>query len=155
MDYGKRGTGGQSEIGKSHSECCAGAVEVVGTKNVKQLAPQDMFANEQQKSLSGEDQAISVEVQVLGRKYPILCSPKSKAALLAAVSYLDRRLEEMRAPDDQPLQARDRIVMTIAINLANELLAASAQPKQPRNSWQTKLDVFASDLEKAVDQRQK
>ena len=62
--------------------------------------------------------AIQLEVTLLGREYKVACRPDEKAELLAAVSYLDSKMREIR--DTAKVTGVEKIAVMAALNIADE-----------------------------------
>ena len=65
-----------------------------------------------------------INVSILDRDYRLACEPVQKPALLAAVSYVDRKMREIH--DSSKVIGNDRIAVLAALNIANELLSGHA-----------------------------
>jgi len=61
-----------------------------------------------------------VEVNIMGREFTIACPPEERDSLLSAVSYLDKKMCDIR--DSGKVVGVERIAMMAALNLAHELL---------------------------------
>jgi cell division protein ZapA len=61
-----------------------------------------------------------VEVNIMGREFTIACPPEERDSLLSAVSYLDKKMCDIR--DAGKGVGVERIAMMAALNLAHELL---------------------------------
>ncbi len=61
-----------------------------------------------------------VEVNIMGREFTIACPPEERDSLLSAVSYLDKKMCDIR--DAGKVVGAERIAMMAALNLAHELL---------------------------------
>ena len=67
-----------------------------------------------------DDQAVQLDVTILGREYRIGCRESERDALMQAVAHLDTRMREIR--DGGKVSAVDRIAVMAALNIANDLL---------------------------------
>lgn len=65
-----------------------------------------------------------VEVNIMGREFTIACPPEQREGLLNAVSYLDKKMCDIR--DSGKIVGAERIAMMAALNLAHELLTTHA-----------------------------
>lgn len=65
-----------------------------------------------------------VDVAILGRDYSLACPPAEKAALLAAVREVDRRMLAIKGSGKG--LSNERIAVMAAIQIANELLTMRA-----------------------------
>ncbi len=61
-----------------------------------------------------------VTVHILDREYLIACTPEERDGLLAAASYLDGKMREVRAAARAP--GAERIAVLAALNIAHELV---------------------------------
>ena len=64
------------------------------------------------------DNTTAVKVSILGKEYPIACSPKEKDELLASAQYLDQKMREIR--DQGRIVGLDKIAIMAALNIAHE-----------------------------------
>ena len=65
----------------------------------------------------------TLEIQLLGKDYRVVCAPEERDGLLAAVSFLDERLKSIQ--DKAPKTSRasgERTAVMAALNIAHELL---------------------------------
>jgi cell division protein ZapA len=67
-----------------------------------------------------DDNAVTLEVAILGRPYKVACREGERSELLEAVDLLDARMREIR--DAGRTGGVDRIAVMAALNIANELL---------------------------------
>ena len=65
-------------------------------------------------------QVKAVNVNIMGREFSIACPEDEREGLLAAVSYLDKKMCDIR--DAGKVVGNERIAMMAALNLAHELL---------------------------------
>lgn len=66
-----------------------------------------------------------VKVNILGKEYPIACSPDEQHDLLVAARDLDSRMRKIR--DSGRIIGTERIAVLAALNLAYELQIAQAE----------------------------
>lgn len=66
----------------------------------------------------------SVDVSIMGREFAIACPESERDGLLAAVSYLDKKMCDIR--DAGKVVGAERIAMMAALNLAHELLTTKS-----------------------------
>ena len=71
-----------------------------------------------------EDNAVTLDVSILGRPYRVACKDSERAELLQAVQFLDARMREIR--DASKLSGAERIAVMAAFNIAHELQRAKA-----------------------------
>jgi cell division protein ZapA len=63
-----------------------------------------------------------VDVSIMGREFRVSCTDDEYDALMSAVSYLDRKMREIR--DSGKVIGVERIAIMAALNIAHELLTA-------------------------------
>jgi cell division protein ZapA len=83
-------------------------------------------------------EAAPVAINILDREFLIGCTPEERPGLLAAASYLDGKMREVRGA--ARMQSIDRIAVLAALNMAHELL-------QTRNSTESESNVVAQQLQ--------
>lgn len=62
------------------------------------------------------------KVYILGKEYPIACSPEEEHELLIAARYLDEKMRSIR--DGARIIGTERVAVMAALNIAHELLQA-------------------------------
>jgi len=65
-----------------------------------------------------------IDVVILGREYRVACPPGEQEALLSAVSYVDRKMQDIAAKSKTA--AAERVAVMAALNIAHELLSTDA-----------------------------
>jgi len=95
------------------------------------------------------DKAKTLDVSIMGRSYRVTCADEEREALLAAVTYVDKKMSEIKAASK--VAGTERIAVMAALNIANELLSIKlgggfdiAELKRRMNSVQSKLDQALS-----------
>jgi cell division protein ZapA len=64
--------------------------------------------------------AKTIDVNIMGREFTVACTDEERSGLLEAVSYLDRKMHDIR--DTGKVVGIDRIAIMAALNLSHELL---------------------------------
>ncbi len=65
-------------------------------------------------------EARGVDVSIMGREFRVACTDDEYEALMSAVSFLDRKMREIR--DSGKVIGIERIAIMAALNIAHELL---------------------------------
>lgn len=65
-----------------------------------------------------------VDVNILGREFTVACTEQERPALLEAVSFLDKKMREIR--DTGKIVGVERIAIMAALNISHELLNAKS-----------------------------
>ena len=66
--------------------------------------------------------AKGLQITIMGRNFRVACKDEEQAALLEAVDYLNRRMEEIR--DQGKIVGLERIAIMAALNITHEYLGA-------------------------------
>jgi cell division protein ZapA len=69
---------------------------------------------------------VSLDVAIMGREFRVACPEEDREGLLQAVSYLDRKMREIR--DTGKVIGLERIAIMAALNITHDFL--SARPPQ-------------------------
>lgn len=94
----------------------------------------------------------SLDVSIMGREFRVACPDDEQEELLSAVSYLDRKMREIR--DSGKVIGVERIAIMAALNIAHELLTTRTGGfdigdfKRRISSMQEQLDQAMLDQEK-------
>ena len=94
-----------------------------------------------------------VTVNILDREFLIGCTPEERAGLLAAASYLDGKMREVRSASR--LQSVDRIAVLAALNMAHELLQSRQRVDSESGVVAQHLQALRSKLDAALASRLK
>ncbi|ACT49407.1 MULTISPECIES: cell division protein ZapA [Methylovorus] len=62
----------------------------------------------------------AVDVNIMGREFKVSCTDDEREGLISAVTYLDRKMREIR--DTGKVIGIERIAVMAALNMAHELL---------------------------------
>jgi len=93
-----------------------------------------------------------LDVSIMGREFRVACPEDEQEELLAAVSYLDRKMREIR--DSGKVIGVERIAIMAALNIAHELLTTRSGGfdigdfKRRIGTMQEQLDRALMDQEK-------
>lgn len=69
------------------------------------------------------DKQVSLDVTIMGREFRVSCPEHEKDSLLQSVSYLDRKMREIR--DSGKIIGLERIAIMAALNITHDYLNAS------------------------------
>jgi cell division protein ZapA len=98
-------------------------------------------------------EATPVTVNILDREFLIGCTPEERPGLLAAASYLDGKMREVRGASRT--QSVDRIAVLAALNMAHELLQAKNNSESQSNVVAQHLQALRAKLDAALAPRLK
>ncbi|HET8611057.1 MAG TPA: cell division protein ZapA [Burkholderiales bacterium] len=65
-------------------------------------------------------EAKPLQISIMGREFRVSCTDEERQGLLAAVDYLNRRMQEIR--DQGRVIGVERIAIMAALNIAHEML---------------------------------
>jgi cell division protein ZapA len=97
------------------------------------------------------DGAVTLDVTLLGRSYKVACKDDERAELMAAVTLLEARLQEIRAGGK--ITGTERIAVMAALNLAHELLRERAAPAASKALHDPNAQVGASSVDASAARR--
>jgi cell division protein ZapA len=93
---------------------------------------------------------VSLDVTIMGREFRVACPEEERDGLLKAVSYLDRKMREIR--DTGKVIGLERIAIMAALNITHDFL--SARPPQTDDSeYRERLARITNMLDQALAQQ--
>src|SRR5258705_13763815 len=96
--------------------------------------------------------ASGMQVNIMGREFRVACTPDEQKALLEAVEYLNRKMQEIK--DQGKVTGLDRVAIMAALNISHEFLTTRlgsfdvSEFKRRMASIETTLDQALADQEK-------
>jgi cell division protein ZapA len=96
--------------------------------------------------------ATGMQISIMGREFRVACAPDEQKALLEAVDYLNRKMQEIK--DQGKVNGLDRIAIMAALNISHEFLSTRlggfnvAEFKRRMARIETTLDQALGDQEK-------
>ena len=100
------------------------------------------------------DAATPVAVNILDREFLVGCTPEERPGLIAAATYLDGKMREVRGAS-RSTQSVDRIAILAALNMAHELLQARQHSESQSNVVAQQLQALRTKLDAALAPRLK
>jgi cell division protein ZapA len=95
----------------------------------------------------------TVEVNLLGRSYRVACDDNEREALMAAVAYLDGKMNEIRKSGK--VMGAERIAVMAALNVAHELLSMKLGSGIDMGSAKRRLIELESQIDAAIAKQEK
>ncbi|MEW5769246.1 MAG: cell division protein ZapA [Pseudomonadota bacterium] len=93
---------------------------------------------------------VSLDVAIMGREFRVACPEDEREGLLQAVSYLDRKMREIR--DTGKVIGLERIAIMAALNITHDFL--SARPAEPDNTaYLQRIEQISDMLDQALAQQ--
>lgn len=91
-----------------------------------------------------------IDVSIMGREFRVSCTDDERAALMQAVSYLDRKMCEIR--DSGKVASVERIAIMAALNIAHELLTTRTGGFDI-GDFKRRIDLMQEQIDQAVDEQ--
>ena len=87
------------------------------------------------------NEAYYLDITLLGKEYRVACPPEDRAALLAAVAYVDEKMHDIAEKTKSNIS--ERIAVMAALNIAHEHLSKkqSAAEIPSHTGGETGLDI--------------
>ena len=95
----------------------------------------------------------TVEVNLLGRSYRVACDDAEREALMAAVAYLDGKMNEIRKSGK--VMGAERIAVMAALNVAHELLSMKVGSGFDLGQAKRRLIELESKIDAAIAKQEK
>jgi len=96
-----------------------------------------------------ESTASPVSVKILDREYLVACVPEQRAGLIAAASYLDEKMREIRSASRTA--GLDRAAVMAGLNIAHELIQLKHQADLTNIQVAQQLETLKIKLASALD----
>ena len=100
--------------------------------------------------MSGEAKAL--DVTIMGRVYRVSCAPDEEKDLMAAVEYVDKRMNEIR--EGGKTVAIERLAVMTALNIAHELLAGKSGKGVDTADVRRKISAMKTSISEALADNQ-
>jgi len=93
-----------------------------------------------------------VSVRILDKEYQVSCPANERTALLDSAEILDAKMREIR--DSGKVVGLERIAVMASLNMANELLQASAKDKVLEDTLGNRLKLMSDQVESVLGNTQ-
>ena len=95
----------------------------------------------------------AVDVAIMGREFRVTCPDEEREELLQAVTYLDKKMCEIR--DNGKVVGSERIAIMAGLNIAHELLATKVKGGFDRGEFKRRIDHMEMLLDTATPEQDK
>lgn len=95
----------------------------------------------------------TMEVNIMGREFRIVCPAEEREELLEAVAYLNNRMREIR--DGGKVVGLERIAIMAALYLTHELLTARTSEGFDTEEFRRRIGRMQAALEAAMPEQDK
>jgi cell division protein ZapA len=95
----------------------------------------------------------AVDVAIMGREFRVTCPDEEREELLQAVTYLDKKMCEIR--DNGKVVGSERIAIMAGLNIAHELLATKVKGGFDMGEFKRRIDHMQMLLDTATPEQDK
>ena len=95
----------------------------------------------------------AVDVAIMGREFRVTCPDEEREELLQAVTYLDKKMCEIR--DNGKVVGSERIAIMAGLNIAHELLATKVKGGFDMGEFKRRIDNMQMLLDTATQEQDK
>lgn len=93
----------------------------------------------------------SLDVTIMGREFRVACPEGEEDALLEAVDYLDRKMNDIR--QGGKIIGTEKIAVMAALNIAHELLSARLPGGFDIGEYKRRMGSMQSRIEQALSEQ--
>ncbi len=95
----------------------------------------------------------AVDVAIMGREFRVTCPDEEREELIQAVTYLDKKMCEIRA--NGKVVGSERIAIMAGLNIAHELLATKVKGGFDMGEFKRRIDHMQVLLDTATPEQDK
>ena len=95
----------------------------------------------------------TMNVTIMGREFRVACPGEEREELLQSVSYLDKRMREIR--DGGKVVGSERIAIMAALNITHELLTTKIRGGFDMGEFKRRIDRMQAALDAAMPEQDK
>lgn len=93
----------------------------------------------------------SLDVSIMGREFRVACPAGEEQALLDAVNYLDKKMNEIF--ESGKVIGTERIAIMAALNIAHELLSARFPGGFDIGEFKRRMNVMQANVEQTLSEQ--
>ncbi len=93
----------------------------------------------------------TLDVTILDREFRVACSEEERPGLLDAVTYLDKKMHEIR--DIGKVVTTERIAIMAALNIAHELLTTPLGEGFNRNEFERRINQMETIIDSSLSEQ--
>lgn len=95
----------------------------------------------------------TMNVSIMGREFRVACPDDEREELLQSVSYLDKKMREIR--DSGKVVGSERIAIMAALNITHELLTTKIRGGFDMGEFKRRIDHMQAALDAAMPEQDK
>jgi cell division protein ZapA len=97
--------------------------------------------------------ATAMDVTIMGREFRVTCPDEERKGLLEAVTYLDKKMREIR--DSGKIVSSERIAIMAALNITHELLTTRNREGFDMEEFKRRIDCMQAALDAVMPEQDK
>ncbi|HVW64465.1 MAG TPA: cell division protein ZapA [Nitrosospira sp.] len=94
-----------------------------------------------------------MDVTIMGREFCVTCPDEEREELLEAVTYLDKKMREIR--DSGKVVGAERIAIMAALNITHEMLTARNRGDFDTEEFRRRIDRMQAALDAVMPEQDK
>lgn len=94
-----------------------------------------------------------MNVTIMGREFRVACPDEEREELLQSVSYLDKKMREIR--DSGKVIGSERVAIMAALNITHELLTTKIRGGFDMGEFKRRIDRMQAALDAAMPEQDK
>ncbi|MCX7183928.1 MAG: cell division protein ZapA [Nitrosospira sp.] len=95
----------------------------------------------------------TMNVSIMGREFRVACPDDEREELLQSVSYLDKKMREIR--DSGKVVGSERVAIMAALNITHELLTTKIRGGFDMGEFKRRIDRMQAALDAAMPEQDK
>ena len=95
----------------------------------------------------------SLDVSIMGRDFRVACPEGEEQALLDAVNYLDKKMNEIR--ESGKVIGTERIAIMAALNIAHEFLSSRLPGGFDIGEFKRRMNLMQANVEQTLSEQDK
>ena len=95
----------------------------------------------------------TMDVDIMGREFRVVCPTEEREELLQAVGYLNKRMREIR--DSGKVAGLERVAIMAALNITHELLTARTREGFDMEEFRRRIDRMQAALDAVMPEQDK
>ena len=95
----------------------------------------------------------TINVTIMGREFRVTCPDDEREELLQSVSYLDKKMREIR--DSGKVIGSERVAIMAALNITHELLTTRIRGGFDMGEFKRRIDRMQESLDTAMPEQDK
>jgi cell division protein ZapA len=95
----------------------------------------------------------TMNVNIMGREFRVACPDDEREELLQSVSYLDKKMREIR--DSGKVVGSERVAIMAALNITHELLTTKIRGGFDMGEFKRRIDRMQAALDAAMPEQDK